>query len=305
MPFARLVATVASHFEEAQTLPEQPPLRPGRRANHHPYRALARFVAGALAPLVLNAADPVLAQQAMTLNGPPVQVQPYVSEPGVPLITITPGILNPFAGADGVGTGSGTGDGGAGGTVADSTALSTMMGTDWGSVAIANAQSVGVNPSALAATCVLESGCQNVSTSGAQGVFQMYPAAFNEGLQTALAANPALASQIVQGSAGMNDPTTEAIAASGYLMQAAQSLQSAGITDPSVLQVRGYYNFGPSNGIALATADPTQTMAAVMPTVSAATLAANGISPGETVAQWQASVAAKIGNAANQSVLGV
>jgi len=266
---------------------------------------LARFVAGALAPLVLNAADPVLAQQAMTLNGPPVQVQPYVSEPGVPLITITPGILNPFAGADGVGTGSGTGDGGAGGTVADSTALSTMMGTDWGSVAIANAQSVGVNPSALAATCVLESGCQNVSTSGAQGVFQMYPAAFNEGLQTALAANPALASQIVQGSAGMNDPTTEAIAASGYLMQAAQSLQSAGITDPSVLQVRGYYNFGPSNGIALATADPTQTMAAVMPTVSAATLAANGISPGETVAQWQSSVAAKIGNAANQSVLGV
>jgi len=103
----------------------------------------------------------------------------------------------------------------------------------------------------------------------------------------------------------MNDPTTEAIAASGYLMQAAQSLQSAGISDPSVLQARGYYNFGPSNGIALASADPNQTMAAAMPNVSAATLAANGISAGETVAQWQASVATKIGNAANQSVLGV
>jgi len=271
---------------------------------------VALLVAGALLPLVLNAADPVLAQQAMTLNGPPVQVQPYVSEPGVPLITINPGTPNPFAGVDGNGTGTGTGTGtGAGGTsggtVADSTALSTMMGTDWGSAAIANSQSVGVNPSALAATCVLESGCQNVSTSGAQGVFQMYPAAFNEGLQTALAANPALASQIVQGSAGMNDPTTEAIAASGYLMQAAQSLQSAGISDPSVLQARGYYNFGPTNGIALATADPNQTMAAAMPNVSAATLAANGISAGETVAQWQAGVAAKIGNAANQSVLGV
>jgi hypothetical protein len=271
---------------------------------------VALLVAGALLPLVLNAADPVLAQQAMTLNGPPVQVQPYVSEPGVPLITINPGTPNPFAGADGngagTGTGTGIGEGGtSGGTAADGAALSTMMGTDWGSAAIANAQSVGVNPSALAATCVLESGCQNVSTSGAQGVFQMYPAAFSEGLQTALAANPSLASQIVQGSAGMNDPTTEAIAASGYLMQAAQSLQSAGISDPTVLQVRGYYNFGPSNGIALATADPNQTMAAAMPNVSAATLAANGISAGETVAQWRAAVAAKIGNAANQSVLGV
>ena len=289
---------------------EQPLPRPSKRASRHRDRAVALLVAGALLPLVLNAADPVLAQQAMTLNGPPVQVQPYVSEPGVPLITINPGTPNPFAGVDGNGTGTGTGTGtGAGGTsggtVADSTALSTMMGTDWGSAAIANSQSVGVNPSALAATCVLESGCQNVSTSGAQGVFQMYPAAFNEGLQTALAANPALASQIVQGSAGMNDPTTEAIAASGYLMQAAQSLQSAGISDPSVLQARGYYNFGPTNGIALATADPNQTMAAAMPNVSAATLAANGISAGETVAQWQAGVAAKIGNAANQSVLGV
>jgi len=291
-------------------LPEQPLPQPSKRANRHRDRTVPVLLAGALLPLVLNAADPVRAQQAMTLNGPPVQVQPYVSEPGVPLITINPGTPNPFAGADGdgaaTGTGTGTGDGGtSGGTVGDSTALSTMMGTDWGSTAIANAQSVGVNPSALAATCVLESGCQNVSTSGAQGVFQMYPAAFNEGLQTALAANPALASQIVQGSAGMNDPTTEAIAASGYLMQAAQSLQSAGISDPSVLQARGYYNFGPSNGIALASADPNQTMAAAMPNVSATTLAANGISAGETVAQWQASVATKIGNAVNQSVLGV
>ena len=294
--------------EEAPPLPEQPLPRPSKRAGRHRDRALVLLVAGALPPLVLNA--PALAQRAMTLNGPPVQVQPYVSEPGVPLITINPGTPNPFAGVDGngagTGTGAGTGEGGtSGGTVGDGTALSTMMGTDWGSAAIANAQSVGVNPSALAATCVLESGCQNVSTSGAQGVFQMFPAAFNEGLQTALATNPALASQIVQGSAGMNDPTTEAIAASGYLMQAAQSLQSAGISDPSVLQVRGYYNFGPSNGIALATADPNQTMAAAMPNVSAATLAANGISAGETVAQWQAGVAAKIGNAANQSVLGV
>jgi hypothetical protein len=265
---------------------------------------LALLASGALVPLVLNTVGPALAQQAMTLNGPPVQVQPYVSEPGVPLITINPGTPNPFAGADGNGTGTatgtGSGNGGTGGNVGDSTALSTMMGTDWGSAAIANAQSVGVNPSALAATCVLESGCQNVSTSGAQGVFQMFPAAFNEGLQTALASNPALASQIVQGSAGMNDPTTEAIAASGYLMQANQALQADNISNPTVMDARSYYEFGPTYGPAVATANSSTPMSSILP---ASFLSNNNISPSTTVAQWQASVAAKIGSAAGQTVM--
>ncbi len=139
------------------------------------------------------------------------------------LITINPGSPNPLPIADAAASGGNdTGNGGDGGAnagnnsgdsgdvtgvggsgnVSSNTALATMLGTAWGATAVANAQTVGVNPSALAATCVLGSGCQNVGGSGAQGVFQMYPAAFNEGLQTALAANPSLASQIVQGNAG-------------------------------------------------------------------------------------------------------
>jgi len=35
-----------------------------------------------------------IAQVPVTLNGPPVQVQPYVPEPGVPLITVNPGTPN-------------------------------------------------------------------------------------------------------------------------------------------------------------------------------------------------------------------
>jgi hypothetical protein len=176
-----------------------------------------------------------------------------------------------------------------------------MLGTSWGSQAAANAQALGVNPSALAATCVVESGCgvNTGSGSGAQGVFQMYPAAFQEGLQTALAANPALTSQIVQGTAGMNDPTTEAIAASGYLMQANQTLQSNGISNPTVLDARSYYEFGPTYGVAVAQADPSSTMASLLP---ANFLSSNGISSTETVAQWQASVQSKVGNAATQTV---
>jgi hypothetical protein len=246
--------------------------------------------------LVAAASDPSWAQQAQTLNGAPVQMQPYVTEPGVPAVTVNVGTPNPFGGL-----GGGTGGGLSGG----SDALTTMLGTSWGSQASADAQSLGVNASALAATCVLESGCgANVGNgSGAQGVFQMYPAAFNEGLQTALAANPLLASQIVQGAAGMNDPVTEAIAASGYLMQANQALQNAGVSNPTVLDVRGYYNFGPAYGAQLALANPNEPIANVLSGMSASALAKNGITPGETVAQWHASVSSKIGNAAGQTVL--
>lgn len=271
----------------------------------------ARWLGGGA--IMFGAASmPCLAQQPSTLSGPPVQVQPYVPEPGVPTITINPGTPNPFGGLDGgdgsgsgSGSGSGTAGGSGGGNSGSSDALLTMLGTSWGATAAANAQALGLNASALAATCVVESACgANVGNgSGAQGVFQMYPAAFQEGLQTALTANPALASQIVQGSAGMNDPTTEAIAASGYLMQANTSLQNAGISNPTVLDARAYYNFGPTNGLALAQADPSETVAQAMQNVSQATLSANGITPGETVGQWQASVSSKVGNAATQTIL--
>lgn len=241
---------------------------------------------------------------AAALSGAPVQVIPYVNEPGAPEISIAPGTLNPLAGDDGSNTGSGSGSSGSvGGNVGDADVIATMLGTDYGAAAVANAQSVNVNPAALAATCVMETTTCTSSTSGgsgAQGPFQMYPAAYQEGLATALAANPSLASQIVQGSAGMNDPTTEAIAASGYLMQAAQSLQNAGISDPTVLQARSYYNFGPTYGPQVAQAGSDVAMSSLLP---ASYLSQNGISANETVGQWNASVAAKIGNAANQSVL--
>ena len=247
-------------------------------------------------------------QVPQTLNGPPVQVQPYVAEPGVPLITINPGTVNPFTGVDGDGSGTGssgdgTGDSG-GGTAASSTALDTLLAQSWGAAAIANAEQLGINPSALAATCVVESGCQNVAGSGTiAGAFQMSAATYTAMINQALANDPSLASEITPGLAGQMDPATESIAAAEYLIQGAEALQAAGISDPTVLNTRAYYNFGPTNGVALAMASPNETVAAAMPNVSAATLAANGITPGETVGQWQAAVSAKIGNAANQSVL--
>ena len=239
----------------------------------------------------------------MTLNGPPIQVTPYVSEPGVPTVTITPGSTNPLGGdtdPNGDGTGGGTGTG-TSTSAGSSDALDTMLGQSWGAQAVSEAEAVGVNPSALAATCVAESGCTNAGTNGtATGAFQMQPAAYQEGLQTALAANPALASQIVQGSAGQSDPATEAIAAAGYLMQANTALTTGGVSNPTVLDARGYYNFGPSAGVGIAGAAPTDLMSTY---ISSAAMQGNNISAGETVGQWQASVSSKIGNAASQSLM--
>lgn len=283
-------------------------------------RALAALVTRA-APgcFALELCGSAFGQVPQTLNGPPVQVQPYVPEPGVPLISINAGTPNPFSGldnsdtgnetgADGSGTGVASGDyssGSSGGSVADnSAALGTMLGMSWGSTAVANAQALGVNASALAATCVLESGCQNVGGSGTiSGAFQMSDSTYTAAMQAALQQNPNLAQYVVPGLAGKMDPGTESIAAAEYLYQGAQALQGAGIDNATVLQVRGYYNFGPTNGVNLATADDGATMASVLRNLSSQTLAANGITPGETVGQWRAQVSAKIGNAAGQSVL--
>src|SRR5262249_26879476 len=135
--------------------------------------------------LGLDLCESAFGQVPQSLNGAPVQVQPYVPEPGVPLITITPGALNPFRVGDGTeiaddGAGTG-GDGNGGGetgsgSVGSSTALSAMLAQPWGTVAVANTQVLGVNASAIAATCVLESGCQNIaaaSGSTVSGAFQM------------------------------------------------------------------------------------------------------------------------------------
>jgi hypothetical protein len=128
----------------------------------------------------------------------------------------------------------------------------------------------------------------------------MQPATFNEMMQKALAADPSLAANIVSGPAGMTDPATEAIAAAEYLKTGAQALEAADISNPTVLDVRGYYNFGAKYGAQIADADGSQTMSSILP---ATYLSANAITPNETVDQWRSSVSAKIGNAAGQSVL--
>ena len=181
-----------------------------------------------------------------------------------------------------------------------STALDTMMAQSWGQTAASNATALGVNPSALAATCVLESNCSaNVGGTGTiSGAFQMSNGTYAETVAAVKASNPDLGSQI----GSKNDPASQSIAASQYLLQGAQSLQARGITDPSVLDVRGYYQFGPTAGAAVASASDAALMSQTV-NLSSATMAANGLSSSTTVGQWRQSVTSKIGNASSQSVL--
>jgi len=123
-------------------------------------------------------------------------------------------------GAPGTGGGDTGGTGSGAGVVTasapggdDGGVLGTMTAQSWGGQAAANAQAMGVNPAALAATCVIESNCANVPAPGngqtVSGPFQMTNATYASDLNQALGQNPGLAS-----SAGnKSDPTTESIAA--------------------------------------------------------------------------------------------
>ena len=103
-----------------------------------------------------------------------------------------------------------------------------MMSQSWGSAAANAAGAMGVSATALAATCVMESNCQNVGASGggsASGAFQMINSTYTADINGALAYDPAISGSIVSGLAGQMDPTTEAYAASYELRTDALALR--------------------------------------------------------------------------------
>lgn len=235
------------------------------------------------------------------MNGVPEQIIPRVFDVGLGSFEIVPGTGVVVGGtpAPGVGGGEGTPAGA-------SQALDVMGGRAWGEAASQNALAVGVNPSALAATCMVESGCQNVAArdgSRIRGAFQMLDPTFESGLTQAVGYNPALQGTIQRGVDGSMDPANQAISAAATLRAEAERLQRLGISNPTVLDVRGGYNFGSRYTAALAQANGTQLMSDVLDAYSASQLAANGITPTTTVADWRAMVTARIGDAALQPVL--
>ncbi len=244
-------------------------------------------------------ADPTL----VLPSGLPVQVKPTFSEPGLPAFSFPGGSSS--LGGSGYSSG-GSGGGGSVSSGGSGDAYNTMMAQEWGSQAEAAAAAMGVSATALAATCVMESNCQNVgasSGSSAAGAFQMINSTYTADIGGAVAYDPDIAGSIVSGLAGQMDPTTEAYAASYELRSDAQLLQSNGVEDPTVLAVRAVYQFGAGVGPAVAVADDSENIGELTG-LGAASLAANGLSTSSTVGEWRATVTAKLGSAtASHSVL--
>jgi len=255
----------------------------------------------ALAIVALCAAGPALADVVpQTFNGVPLLPIPTFEEVGLPPFTMPTGTLSPpdTQVPPDTTTASGTGDS------ADSTAMTTMMSRSWGEAASQYAEAVGVTPVSVAATCTMESACStNPATNGTiSGTFQMRDDTFTAMINAAIASDPNLATNIVPGLAGKLDPATQSIAAAEYLRQGAQYLQMHDVPNPSVLDVRGYYNFGPGNAVSLAQAPDTALMSAEITGLSTSQFRLNGINPASTtVGQWRASIAGKIGPSAAAS----
>ena len=191
---------------------------------------------------------------------------------------------------------------GGSGTADDGSTLSKMTSQSWGQQAASNASALGVNPTALAATCSLESTCTASpgGTGTISGAFQMSNGTYAQTVSEVQQSNPDLASQITS----KNDPASQSIAAAEYLKDGATALQAAGIANPTVLDVRGYYNYGPGYAASLASAPDNQLMTTALAGMSSSTLAANAISANMTVGQWRTTITNKIGSsAASQPVL--
>ncbi|MGO9232965.1 MAG: hypothetical protein ACLP4V_02310 [Methylocella sp.] len=270
-----------------------------RRRGSRPPIAVALWAAVCLPSSVAYAQS---TPQVVVPSGLPVQVKATYPEIGVTFSFPTGG-TSTSGGAGGTGdtSGSTVGDtSGSGGS-----AYNTMMAQSWGTAAENAAMAMGVNPTALAATCVMESGCQNTpagSSGSASGAFQMINSTYTADIAAAVAADPSIADSVTPGLAGKMDPGTEAYAAAYELMNDAQVLQNNGIADPTVLQTRAIYQFGQTGGIQVATASPSDNLEALV-NLSPQNMAANGITSTTTVGQWQATIANKLGSAANQVVL--
>jgi hypothetical protein len=184
-------------------------------------------------------ADPSIALP----SGLPVQVHPTFSEPGLPAFSFPVSGSSSVGGSsssvdDSGGSGSGASSSGSVGTGGSADAYNTMMAQDWGSQAADAASAMGVSATALAATCAMESNCQNVgaaSGSSAAGAFQMINSTYTADISGAIAYDPGIAGSIVSGLGGQMDPATEAYAASYELRSDALMLQNGtDISNPTV-----------------------------------------------------------------------
>jgi hypothetical protein len=269
--------------------------------------SLLMIAMGLGAGLMQSYADPVVATQ----NGLPERPHEYVPEVGAPAF-----VYSTDQGSSDSSTSANSSNidnssysaltgGGNGGSDNGGASLDTMLSKSWGSGAQSVATAMGINPSALAATCVMESGCRNSgagSGSSASGAFQMINSTYTADINQAVASGLVSNFNVDTSLAGKMDPANEAIAASQDLKNAALNLQAKGISDPTVLETRAVYQFGAGIGPSVAKAPDSANLNNII-NLTPTQLQNNGLTTATTVGQWRQSVISKLGTTASQVVL--
>ena len=219
----------------------------------------------------------------------PAQVIPSIPELGAPTFVMP--TTGPTVGGA---TGGSTGTAGGATYAAGSTDALALLQATFGAGAVSAAQSVNVDPAALAAFGQIESNFRNVAaangSTSATGPWQITSGTWSDVCQRY----------------GLNytsddraDPVANATVAALYMGQIADTI-SAGTGQPAtVAQTYAGYMFGPSTGVKLAAAqDPSAPLSNF---VSSTALSNNNMT-GWTVGQYFANVSGRLGSDANGTV---
>ncbi len=231
----------------------------------------------------------------VTVTGVPPQVVPTIQETGAPTFT-TPDGGSSFLGDQGGSSSGGgtTGYGGTGSTTGGGAALDQLMSTSYGSLAVNNAQSVGVSGDALADIGLVESNFQNVGTangsSSATGVWQITQGTWDDYVSKY---------DLPYTDADRSNVADQSVVASYIIKDYASSVTAETQQPATVVQTYGAYVYGPSAGANMAAASPDTPMSAF---VSSTALANNNMT-GWTVGQFYSTMGNKIGSTASSNAL--
>lgn len=170
--------------------------------------------------------------------------------------------------------------------------LDLLASREWGDAAFAAADRAGITRESMASACYVESNCTDVAAR---------PRGTIEGpWQVKASTGEAAAARAGLSGYDNSDPAQQAAAAAEEMRSIGTRLQNAGI-QPTALNVRAGYQFGPGYAVALNTASPDTPMSAVLTSYGPDVLKANGVA-NMTVGQWRASVANRLGAGANTSI---
>lgn len=259
-------------------------------------RIIIRISAGLI--ILACSAGIMLADPApSSWGGVPTQVIPSYPEIGAPTFT-TPTGAGSFMGVQGgQAGGAGNAGGGIGGgpayTGGGGTILAGMMAQTYGQTAYATAQSLGNNPTALAAFGQLESGWRNVGTangtSSATGPWQITGGTWGDYVSRY---------NLPYTAADRTNPEAQAVVSNYILRDYASSVSMQTGEPATVAQTYAAWVYGPGVGAKIAGASASEPLSNY---ASARNLSNNNMT-GWTVGDFNAHVVRKIGAAATQMV---